>query len=71
MFMQRLYRTFGLTAHLGWARLVLDRSRDLVDYPNATNTKTKNSNGPYEEDAHGVSLYQNPDPGHVANSDHA
>ena len=72
MFMQRLYRTFGLTAHLGWARLVLDRSRDLVDYPNATNTKTtKNNYDPDEEDAHDFDLYQNPDPSHFANSDHA
>ena len=58
MFMQRLYRTFGLTVHLGWARLVLDRSRDLVDYPNATNTKTTNyNNDPDEEDAHDFDLY--------------
>ena len=44
MLMQRLYRTLGLTAHLGWARLLLDRSRDLVDYPDATSNKTRKNN---------------------------
>jgi hypothetical protein len=72
MLMQRLYRTLGLTAHLGWARLLLDRSRDLVDYPNATSNKTrKNNRDPDEDDAHDFDLYHNPDPGHFANSDHA
>ena len=72
MFMQRLYRTFGLTAHLGWARLLLDRSRDLVIYPGATSTNSKkNDIDPDEEDAHDSDLYQNPDPGHFSNSDHA
>ena len=44
MLMQRLYRTLGLTAHLGWARLLLDRSRDLVDYPDATSNRTRKNN---------------------------
>ena len=68
MLMQRLYRTLGLTAHLGWARLLLDRSRDLVDYPDATSNKTrKNNRNPDEDDAHDFDLYHNPDPGHFAN----
>ena len=29
MFTQRLYRSLGLAAHLGWARLLVDRYRDL------------------------------------------
>ncbi len=33
MFLQRIYRAWGLSAHLGWARLLLDRSRDLVQTP--------------------------------------
>ena len=71
MFMQRLYRTFGLTAHLGWARLLLDR-RDLVIYPGATSTNSKkNDIDPDEEDAQDFDLYQNPDPGRFSNSDHA
>ena len=54
------------------ARLLLDRSRDLVDYPDATSNKTrKNNRDPDEDDAHDFDLYHNPDPGHFANSDHA
>ena len=33
MFTQRLYRHLGLAAHLGWARLLVDRYRDLVEKP--------------------------------------
>jgi len=36
MFTQRLYRSFGLAAHLGWARLLTDRFRDLVEIPAPT-----------------------------------
>jgi hypothetical protein len=31
MFTQRLYRSLGLAAHLGWARFLVDRYRDLVE----------------------------------------
>ena len=33
-FRNKLYRTWGLTAHRGWAHLLLDR-RCLVQIPNA------------------------------------
>ena len=33
-FLNQLYRSWGLTAHRGWARLLLDR-RCLVQVPNA------------------------------------
>jgi hypothetical protein len=33
MFTQRLYRSLGLAAHPGWARLLVDRYRDLVEVP--------------------------------------
>jgi hypothetical protein len=33
MFTQRLHHFFGLAAHLGWARLLVDRYRDLVEVP--------------------------------------
>jgi hypothetical protein len=36
MFTQRLYRSLGLAAHLGWARLLVDRYRDLVEIPAPT-----------------------------------
>ena len=31
-----LYRSLGLAAHLGWARLLVDRYRDLVEVPAPT-----------------------------------
>jgi hypothetical protein len=36
MFTQRLHRSLGLAAHLGWARLLVDRYRDLVEVPAPT-----------------------------------
>jgi hypothetical protein len=36
MFTPRLYRFLGLTAHPGWARLLVDRYRDLVEVPAPT-----------------------------------
>ena len=30
---ERLYRPLGLAAHLGWARLLANRHRDLVEPP--------------------------------------
>jgi len=36
MFTQRLYRSLGLAAHLGWARLLVDRYRDLFEIPALT-----------------------------------
>jgi hypothetical protein len=36
MFTQRLYRSLGLVAHLGWARLLVDRDQGLIDIPAPT-----------------------------------
>jgi hypothetical protein len=36
MFTQRLYRSLGLAAHLGWARLLVDRYRDMFEVPAPT-----------------------------------
>ena len=36
MFTNRLYRSLGLAAHLGWARLLVDRYRDLVEIGRAS-----------------------------------
>ena len=30
---QRIYRPLGLAAHLGWARLVIDRTKANIRYP--------------------------------------
>jgi hypothetical protein len=36
MFIQRLYRSLGLAVHLGWARFLVDRYRNLVEIPAPT-----------------------------------
>jgi len=36
MVTQQLYRSLGLTAHLGWTSLLVDRYRDLVEIPAPT-----------------------------------
>ena len=33
MFQQRICRSLGLAAHLGWARLVIDRTKANIRYP--------------------------------------
>ena len=35
MFRQRIYRTWGMRMHQGWARLLHDRLQDLVINPEA------------------------------------
>ena len=38
MFQQRIYRSLGLSAHLGWARLVFDRTKANIQYPSPGNS---------------------------------
>ena len=47
-FLAQLYRSWGLTAHRGWARLLLDR-RSLVQVPNAPRRRARSNDGHYEE----------------------
>jgi hypothetical protein len=43
MFLQQVRRSWGLAAHRGWAKLLLDRTRDLVEHPNQPrDTRTTN-----------------------------
>ena len=46
-FLNQLYRSWGLTARGGWARLLLDR-RCLVQVPNAPSRRTRADEGHYE-----------------------
>jgi len=58
-----LYRAWGLTAHRGWARLMLDR-RSLVQAPGAPRDQSQHPrarNDYDEETAYGI--YMNPEPG--------
>ena len=56
----------GLTAHLGWARLLVDRHRDLVQVPAAAGQHTSGSRNPHhftpdDEEAYEHENYFNPD----------
>jgi len=58
-----LYRARGLTAHRGWARLMLDR-RSLVQAPNAPRDQSQHprARNDYDEEA-AYESYINPEPG--------
>ena len=38
MFQRRIYRSLGLSAHLGWSRLVIDRTKSHLSYPTPGNS---------------------------------
>ena len=61
MFIQRIRRSVGLTAHLGWARLLLDRLRDLVQIPGASTHTSGWDAEPDDEDEHERDNYLNPE----------
>ena len=58
-----LYRAWGLTAHRGWARLMLDR-RNLVQAPNAPRDQSQHprARNDYDEET-AYESYMNPEPG--------
>ena len=62
MFQQSIYKSLGLSAHLGWARLLIDRTKEQVKYPGARLNKAASED---DEDrmAHEHENYFNPDPG--------
>ncbi len=45
MFQQSIYRSLGLSAHLGWARLVIDRTKEQIRYPGARSNNTSKNEG--------------------------
>ena len=47
-FLNQVYRSWGHTAHRGWARLLLDR-RSLVQVPNAPRRRARADDRFYEE----------------------
>ena len=47
-FLNQVYRSWGHTAHRGWARLLLDR-RSLVQVPNAPRRRARADDRYYEE----------------------
>ena len=59
MFQQRIYRSLGLAAHLGWARLVIDRTKANIRYPTPGNSPGVAD--PAEDDAFENENITNPD----------
>ena len=65
-FLSQIYRSWGLTAHRGWARLVLDR-RCLVEVPNAPRHRAERAHAgaDFDEEA-AFDNYFSPEAGHRA-----
>ena len=59
MFQQRIYRSLGLAAHLGWARLVIDRTKANIRYPTPGNSP--GAADPAEDDVFENENITNPD----------
>ena len=69
MFQQSIYRSPGLSAHLGWARLVIDRTKEQIKYPDPRPGKA--APGDNEDDeAHEHENCFNPNPGFSAAAGH-
>jgi hypothetical protein len=66
LYTQRLYQSVGLAAHLGWARLLVDRFRDLVETPAATRHRANTGRhcSPDDEDAYEHENFFNPETPH-------
>ena len=64
-FLNQVYRSWGHTAHRGWARLLLDR-RSLVQVPNAPRRRARADDRYYEENI--MESYFHPESDHHINS---
>ena len=64
-FLNQLYRSWGHTAHRGWARLLLDR-RSLVRVPNAPRRRARADDRHYEENI--MESYFHPEVNHHVGS---
>ena len=58
IFLRRVRRSLGLRAHRGWAKLLLDRTRDLVQHPN----QPRNARTTDEDDAEAHTHYHQTHP---------
>ena len=59
MFQQRIYRPLGLSAYLGWARLVIDHTQAHIQYPSSGNSP--GAADPAEDGAFEYEYSTNPD----------
>ena len=66
MFKQRIRKAWGHTAHSGWARLLLDRRRDLIIRGPASHRTCPDTAGGLTEDELEHHNYHHPDRGGTA-----
>jgi hypothetical protein len=61
MFQQRIHQSLGLSAHLGWARLLIDRSKEHIRHASARSSRITTG---FEEDddAFQHDAFFNPEP---------
>ena len=65
-FLSQIYRSWGLVAHCGWARLMLDR-KCLVEVPNAPRHRAERAHAEAEYDEEtAFDNYFSPEAGHRA-----
>ena len=66
MFTERLYRSIGLSAHRGWARLLINRFEAYVETPSTPLQSTRGTGhlSPDEEDAFEHEAHMNPEAHH-------
>ena len=62
MFQQRIYQSLGLSAHLGWAHLLIDRSKEHLRFTSARSNSTA-AGLEEDDDAFQHDVYFNPEPG--------
>ena len=67
MFQQSIYMSLGLSAHLGWARLVIDRTKERIKFPDARSSNTGDNE---DDEAHEHENHFNSDPGFSAAAGH-
>ena len=63
MYRQRIQRAWGHTAHRGWARLLLDRTRDLTTHGTAHCGANGVAMPTDEDDQDGHFLFNHPERG--------
>ena len=60
VFLQQVRRSLGLALQRGWAKLMLDRCRDLVQHPNQPRSIATDATDEDDEEAHAFYHHTHP-----------
>ena len=71
MYRKRIQKAWGHTAHRGWARLLLDRARDLIIHGSAHRGANSVAMPTDEDDQDGHFFYNHPERGPTSPPRHA